>query len=283
VVRSYSPDMSLNFYATPIMTLNNYLMEGLLPCPKFCKCVNAILLHKILTFPVCLAMMLEAGNWSIEAWLFTLAHGLYGQFYFTKNILFPYQNFQQLSSLGSQILLFVGLGVCFWSIGFYHIVTVKNIQPSITQTIAGLTLSFTGIFLEFCADVQKEITLEHKRGLITTGFFKYCRNPNYFGDTLMYVGLIVQASRGEFYYVPFLGFGFLFVQIMLPLMLIKDKSLSRYPEFAKYETHSGFFFPDVGAMFRDIYEFCFEIPSKSQENEADTPESQTRPKHVNKH
>ena len=38
-----------------------------------------------------------------------------------------------------------------------------------------------GLILVFCADGQKYYTLLVKRGLIDNGFFKYSRNPNYFG------------------------------------------------------------------------------------------------------
>lgn len=195
--------------------------------------------------------MALSGNWSSEACVYTALHGGYGIFYCAKNLLFPYQNFQQMSSLGSQIFLFMGLAICFYSIPFYHIYIAKDSSPTSAQIMVGSILCVLGCLIEFCADVQKEITLSLKRGLITNGFFAYSRNANYFGDSMNYVGLILIASHGTHFYIPQLGFLFLFFQIMLPLMILKDVSISRYPGWDNYYKQSGFFFPNIGSMMSD--------------------------------
>lgn len=40
------------------------------------------------------------------------------------------------------------------------------------------------------ADCQKHFTLKYKRGLIDTGIMKYCRNPNYLGEMMLYAGFV---------------------------------------------------------------------------------------------
>jgi len=236
------------------MFLNNWLLEEIPPCKNFCKVINAILWHKILILPFYLACMYYSNNFSIYAWILTVLHGVYGQFYVLKNFAFPYQNFQQPASLGSQIFLFIGLMFSFYSIGFYHIVVAKDSSPTKEQTVIGITLYLWGVLLEFIADTQKEVVLQHKRGLITDGMFSYSRNTNYFGDVLMYIGLIVIAAHGDMPYriIPALGLIFLFFQIMLPLMILKDKSLSRYETFQAYKETSGFLIPNVIAIVTDM-------------------------------
>ena len=48
------------------------------------------------------------------------------------------------------------------------------------------------------ADVQKYVALSHKRQLVTDGFFKCCRNPNYLGEMFIYgaFNLIARSYYG---------------------------------------------------------------------------------------
>jgi steroid 5-alpha reductase family enzyme len=102
-------------------------------------------------------------------------------------------------------------------------------------------LNITGVFLHFASDAQKYYTLKHKTGLITEGFFAKCRNPNYLGEVLIYLAFSILTQH----WLPFLIQGLFIAMIFVPNMLKKDKSLSRYPEFAEYKENSGLFFPKL--------------------------------------
>ena len=49
-----------------------------------------------------------------------------------------------------------------------------------------VSLCILGCVIMIAADVQKYTTLKLKRGLITTGMFKYVRHPNYLGEMMIY-------------------------------------------------------------------------------------------------
>jgi hypothetical protein len=47
------------------------------------------------------------------------------------------------------------------------------------------------------------------------------------------------------HWLPFLIFGGFIAAIFVPNMLKKDRSLSRYPEFAQYKAQSGLLLPQL--------------------------------------
>jgi steroid 5-alpha reductase family enzyme len=75
--------------------------------------------------------------------------------------------------------------------------------------------------------------------LITTGLWKYLRNPNYFGELLIYASFLILAA--DLYATIVLGSFILFVWV--PNMQSKEKSLSRFPEFEHYRRQSWQFIP----------------------------------------
>ena len=89
-----------------------------------------------------------------------------------------------------------------------------------------------GVFFHFGSDMQKHATLTARpKELITTGFFRLSRNPNYFGELLIYLGFGLLAMH----WLPiailagWVGGGW------IPRMVKKDRSLARYPEFSDYK------------------------------------------------
>ncbi|NEO45861.1 MAG: DUF1295 domain-containing protein, partial [Moorea sp. SIO4A3] len=96
-------------------------------------------------------------------------------------------------------------------------------------------------FLHYASDAQKYYTLKYRSGLITEGFFARCRNTNYLGEILIYSGFVMLAQH----WLPFLILAAFIAGIFIPNMLKKDKSLSRYPEFADYKANSGLLLPQL--------------------------------------
>nr|WP_212812729.1 DUF1295 domain-containing protein [Erwinia rhapontici] len=96
-----------------------------------------------------------------------------------------------------------------------------------------LALYITGIYLHYVSDAQKFYTLKVKKGLITEGLFAYSRNPNYLGEIIIYLSFSLLAMHG----LPFIvlaGWCIFFIRNMR----LKDRSLSRYPEFEQYRQRS---------------------------------------------
>lgn len=87
--------------------------------------------------------------------------------------------------------------------------------------------------------MQKHVQLSLRPGLITTGMFARCRNPNYFGELLIYLGFASLARH----WAPLAALGLFVIAIWIPNMLKKDRSLARYPEFAAYKKRSALFIP----------------------------------------
>jgi protein-S-isoprenylcysteine O-methyltransferase Ste14 len=99
-----------------------------------------------------------------------------------------------------------------------------------------------GVFFHFTADLQKYISLKLRPNqLINEGLWKKVRNPNYFGELLIYAGFSLLARH----WLPMLALGFVIAVIWIPNMIKKDRSLSRYPEFSKYKAQSKWFIPFV--------------------------------------
>ena len=71
----------------------------------------------------------------------------------------------------------------------------------------------------------------YKKGLITDGWFKYTRNPNYLGEMMIYSSFALATGRSEAFKV--LAFNW---SILFPVSLyLKEYSLRRKPGFDVYE------------------------------------------------
>jgi steroid 5-alpha reductase family enzyme len=96
-----------------------------------------------------------------------------------------------------------------------------------------------GIFLHYVSDAQKYYTLQLRKGLIKEGLFSRTRNPNYLGEILIYTGYAILSLH----WLPFLVLGGWAFGFFLRNMLSKDRSMSRYPDFAEYKRNTGLLFP----------------------------------------
>jgi steroid 5-alpha reductase family enzyme len=99
-----------------------------------------------------------------------------------------------------------------------------------------------GLFLHYVSDAQKYHTLKLRKGLIEEGLCSRTRNPNYLGEIMIYVAYAVMSLH----WLPFLILAGWVFGFFLPNMHRKDKSMSRYPEFAAYKSRTGLLFPKIG-------------------------------------
>ncbi len=202
------------------------------------KLKYAVNLHKGLTGAVVVALMFYYDNFSLGPLVYLALHGTYGMMWLLKDRLFPDKQWEEIVSPGYGVFAFGAL-LLYWIAPF--ILISRSIEPTPTVIALSVTLTVFGTMLHFGSDAQKYFTLKYKSGLITEGFFKHCRNTNYLGEFLIYTGFALLTMN----WIGFIGIGAFMVGAFIPNMIRKDKSLSRYSEFAEYKKTSGFFFPRI--------------------------------------
>ena len=192
--------------------------------------------HKILVAPTVVAMMAVYDNWSTEAFLYLALHGTYTILWLIKYATYRDKSFEERLPVG------IGIAFVFLPLQGYLIAPFLLISRHVTHppyVMAGVvSLYIFGIFLHFVSDAQKYFTLRERPGLINDGLFRRSRNPNYLGELLIYLSYALLANH----WLPFLVLGG-WVTSFFVRMRRKDKSLSRYPEFARYRQTSGLLLP----------------------------------------
>ncbi len=192
--------------------------------------------HKGMTAPVVIGLMFYFQNFSTSAWVYLALHGSYGVLWLLKDQIFPDKQWENKISIAYAIFVFLVLGL-YW-IAPLILISSGTVTPPYIIGIS-VALSMIGVMLHFGSDAQKYFTLQCKPGLITDGFFSRSRNINYLGELMIYGGFALLTIS----WWGFLGIALFFLGAFIPNMLKKDKSLSRYPEFAAYKKKSGFLFP----------------------------------------
>lgn len=216
-------------------------------------------LHKVTIGVVVLALMWRSGDFSLAALLYLALHGSYGLFWLVKDVAFPDPSWQAPQSLSSAVAVFV------FPLGFYYLaplVMFTGLGRAVpggwgtTATLpagvaaAAVASYAVGVFLHFGSDGQKHWVLSHRRprALITDGFFAATRNPNYLGEILIYASFDLLAQH----WLPWAATGLVWVQVFLPNMLRKERSMARYPEHAAWVARTGLLLPSVPTLLRAI-------------------------------
>jgi protein-S-isoprenylcysteine O-methyltransferase Ste14 len=167
-------------------------------------------------------------------------HGTYGMLWVMKSRLFPDRQWEQPASLAYGLYIWFGLTL-YWITPW---LIVSGNANEVEPWFVGLcVVIFTlGVFLHFVSDMQKHMSLELRPGtLITEGLWGIVRNPNYLGELLIYLGFGLLALH----WAPLLVIAIAVVLVWLPNMRRKDRSLSRYPEFAAYKARTKMWIPYV--------------------------------------
>lgn len=202
------------------------------------KAKYPINLHKGLTFLVVLGLMAYYDNYTIGAWVYLALHGTYGILWLLKDRIYPDKQWEQELSIGTGIGIFVLL-LAYWVAPF--ILISSRTKPSPPLIAGAIAVNIVGVFLHYSSDAQKYYTLKYHRGLITEGFFVNSRNPNYLGEILIYTSFAMLAQH----WLPFAILAGFAAILFIPNMLKKDKSLSRYSEFAAYKENSFLLLPKL--------------------------------------
>ena len=205
------------------------------------KIKYAINLHKGLTAAIVVGLMVAYQNFTLGPWVYLALHGSYGFLWLLKDRLYPDKQWEQEVSLGAGIAGFTLL-LLYWVAPFLLI--SRGTVPPLPLVSAAIALNIFGVFLHFVSDAQKYYTLKYHAGLITEGLFARCRNTNYLGEILIYLSFALLTQH----WLPFAILAFFIGILFVPNMLKKDRSLSRYPDFASYQARSGLLLPQLLGM-----------------------------------
>jgi len=207
------------------------------PGRKALKVYHAVNFHKIVTGFLILGMMWAYENWSTAAWVYLALHGIYGYCWLIKDFGFrDHQLEADISTFGT-IGLYVGLIGLYWIIPWLFI--SRHVEPSNFDLFFAICLHTIGVVTMVASDCQRHFTLKYRKGLITGGMFRYTRNPNYFGEVLLYVAYAYLAAH----WVTWLLIAYMIFFAFLPRLYRKDVSLSRHPGWKKYKSQTGLLVP----------------------------------------
>ena len=179
---------------------------------------------------------------SPTCWVYFAIHGSYGLMWVIKSNIFGDKKWERDCTIKRGIMLTSGL-LGYWVIPFL-LITSKIEAHGIIIAVS-VTSNILGTFFHFLSDLHKSLFIEYHKGhLLNNGLWKYTRNPNYFGELLIYFSFALLSMH----ILSFFILGSIVVIEWIPNMINKDKSLSRYPEFNEYKKNSGFLFPNISGV-----------------------------------
>ena len=201
--------------------------------------------------------MFSVDDFTLAAWLYLALHGMYGILWVAKDVAFGDPSWQQPSSVGSGVAIFI------YPLGLYYLpplimfTSLGSLIPGgwgatstlpLTVAFAAVVCFLLGAFFHFVSDAQKYYVLKHQRPrqLITNGLFALTRNPNYFGEILIYAAFNLLAQH----WLPWAACALVWTQVFLVNMLHKEHSMSRYPEHAAWVRRTGFLLPSPMRLVR---------------------------------
>ena len=224
-------------WAKKCFDVSEYVIFDLGGGPRTLRLEQAINLQKFITVFVIFGMMHYFDNFSLGAWVYLGLHGVYGYTWLIKDLSFPNSAFAKRITIGGLLAVFVGLNLFYWSLPWLFI--SRFIEPSGPVLFAAVFMHTLGVAWMVASDLQKNCVLRYRKGLITNGVFAYTRNPNYLGEVMIYATYALLAAHWFGWLVILLQFFCLF----LPRMLVKDASISRYPQWDEYESRSSLIIP----------------------------------------
>ncbi|HVR96367.1 MAG TPA: DUF1295 domain-containing protein [Thermoanaerobaculia bacterium] len=203
------------------------------------KVRNFINAHKTLVIPVILGLMAYYDEWGPVAFTYLALHGTYSVLWLIKEANFHDRRFEE------EVPFFVGVFFVFLPLVSYYVAAylITSRHVVVPPWMLGLAISLTvfGVFFHFVSDAQKHYTLSVRKGLIVEGLFARTRNPNYLGEMMIYTGFALLA-RHWLPWVVLAGWWVFFFRNMFS----KDRSISRYPEFAEYRKRAWLLLPRPG-------------------------------------
>jgi len=208
---------------------------------KFAWVIN---FQKCGTFLLLGLLMWHYQNFSTAAWVYLSMHGSYGIVWLIKDLTFPDPAWQKRITIGAGINAFLAVLGWYWVFGWLLISGVSTPDyplPDGAWYALCISLCILGSTVMIAADAQKYFTLRLQRGLISSGMFRYIRHPNYLGEMLIYGSFALMV----WHWLPFLVLAWVWGGLFAVNMVLKEASMSRYPEWADYRKRSWWLVPGV--------------------------------------
>ena len=219
------------------LRLRAHLSEDLGGGPRPLRLSTVINVQKGGTVFVVLALMAAFDCWTATAWVYLGLHGSYGLIWLLKDRVLPDPAWDRPVTLSGAFMAWAFVLGPYW-IAPIVIVAHRVEQPAWVLGIATLGYAL-GVVLMIGADTQKFFTLRARPGLITDGFFRRVRHPNYLGEMILYAAFAALAGH----WAPWAVLGVVWSAVFLPNMLRKEASMSRYPEWDAYRARTGMLLP----------------------------------------
>ncbi len=183
-------------------------------------------------------------NTSTAAWIYLALHGGYGLVWLIKDLAFPDPNWQVRITIGGGINAFLSVLGPYWVFGWLLI--SRTSQPAYPLPEGAwfalcISLCLLGSVIMIAADAQKFFTLRVRRGLITDGMHRWVRHPNYLGEMMIYASFAMLV----WHWFPLLLLAWVWLGLFAVNMVMKEASMSRYPEWAAYRKASWWLIPFV--------------------------------------
>jgi protein-S-isoprenylcysteine O-methyltransferase Ste14 len=194
--------------------------------------------HKGATAIFVLILMAIYRQWdNPTAWIYLALHGTYGFLWILKSSIFPDQAWEEKTGLAFGLVIWGSLSL-YW-IAPWMLMARAVHAPGWYQALCACIFSF-GVFFHFASDMQKHVSLQLRPGqLISDGLFARTRNPNYFGELLIYTGFGLLAMH----WLPMVILLTWVLVYWLPRMFKKDRILSTLAGFENYKARSKLFIP----------------------------------------
>jgi protein-S-isoprenylcysteine O-methyltransferase Ste14 len=231
-------------WAQRMRRLNEYLSQDFLGGPRPWKLAWVVNFQKAGTFFFLGFLIWYYHNRSTAAWVYLAMHGSYGLVWIIKDIAFPDPAWQVRVTIAGGINAFVLVLGWYWAFGWLLISgAVQPVYPlpDYAWFCLCISLCLLGSVIMIAADAQKYFTLRVRRGLITDGMHRYIRHPNYLGEMLIYGSFALMV----WHWLPLLVLIWVWSSLFAVNMVMKEASLSRYPEWAEYRKRSWWLLPFV--------------------------------------
>ena len=183
-------------------------------------------------------------NFSVTAWIYLALQGSYGIIWFIKDVSFPDPSWQKRITIGGGINAFLAVLGWYWVFGWLLISGVSTPDyplPDGAWYALCISMCMIGSVIMIAADAQKFFTLKYRSGLIDDGMYRYIRHPNYLGEMLIYASFALMF----WHWLPVLVLTWVWVGLFAVNMMMKEASLSRYPQWKEYKKRSKWLVPGV--------------------------------------
>jgi len=224
--------------------VNNYVMNDFGGGRRPWKLAWVINFQKLATIPLLGGFIAWYHNTTPAAWIYLAMQGSYGLVWIVKDLVCPDPNFQKPITVGAAIASFLTVLGWYWMFGCLLISGVARPTyplPSYAWFSLCVSLCILGCAIMVAADAQKYFTLRLKPGLITDGMFRFVRHPNYLGEMMIYSSFAFMVWN----WLPVLVLTWIWGGLFAVNMILKEASMSRYPEWAQYKKRSWWLVPLV--------------------------------------